>query len=88
MQQLHKSCANRGIKGRTVNLKIRYADFTTLSRSMTLPSSTNDRTAIFRAATEMMAELDIDRSIRLLGIGLSNLDRKSSWVQLEMEFDH
>lgn len=87
IEQLHRSCVTRGIKGRTINLKLRYDDFTTLTRSLTLPLSTNGIAAITEASRELLVSLDIDSPIRLLGIGLSNLDRKSQWIQLEMEFE-
>jgi DNA polymerase-4 len=87
IEQLHRSCVTRGIKGRTVNLKLRYDDFTTLTRSHTLPLSTNATEDIAAASRDLLVDLDIDRPIRLLGIGLSNLDRKSQWIQLEMEFE-
>lgn len=86
IEQLHRSCIRRGIKGRTINIKVRYADFTTLTRSHTAALSTNRVEDIVVASRDLLTELDIDRPIRLLGVGLSNLDQKSRWVQMEFDF--
>jgi DNA polymerase-4 len=61
--------------GQTVNLKARYADFTTVTRAMTLPEATFDSVMIRDAARELL-EKKLDRQgkpLRLLGVSLSNL---------------
>jgi len=61
--------------GWTVNLKARYADFSTVTRAMTLPEATDDSVAIRDAARELL-ESRLNRggrALRLLGVSLSNL---------------
>jgi DNA polymerase-4 len=64
-----------GMAGFTVNLKARYADFTTVTRARTLADATSDSIAIRDAARELLEKrLDREgRALRLLGVSLSNL---------------
>lgn len=59
---------------RTVQLKLRYSDFTTLTRRRTLPNPTQDEMLIYETACQLLAaERTRDKRIRLIGIGGSNL---------------
>lgn len=62
-----------GTSGRTVTLKVRRYDFTTLSRSVTLPQPTDSAREISAAATALLAALDTSDGVRLLGVGVSGL---------------
>ena len=67
---LHK----REISACTVTVKARYPDFTTVTRSHTLPTPTADADTIAACARELIRSTDAtDRSVRLLGVGASNL---------------
>jgi DNA polymerase-4 len=59
--------------GRTVTLKLRRYDFTTLTRSLTLPQPTDDARAIAGVARRMLTEAGTDGGLRLLGVGVSGL---------------
>ncbi|TCJ30915.1 DNA polymerase IV [Nocardioides jejuensis] len=67
-----------GLSGRTISIKVRLHDFTTLSRSTTLPSPTDSAAAIARVARALLADLDTSGGVRLLGVGVSGL---ADWVQ-------
>ena len=67
-----------GMSGRTVTIKVRLHDFTTLSRSTTLPSPTDNAAVIGRLARTLLADLDTSGGVRLLGVGVSGL---ADWVQ-------
>ncbi len=67
-----------GLSGRTVTIKVRLHDFTTLSRSTTLPSPTDTAVTIARLARGLLADLDTSGGVRLLGVGVSGL---ADWVQ-------
>ncbi|TDE00070.1 DNA polymerase IV, partial [Jiangella asiatica] len=67
-----------GLSGRTITLKTRLHDFTTLSRSATLPAPTDDVRAVSRVAVRLLEEIDTAGGVRLLGVGVSGL---SDWVQ-------
>jgi DNA polymerase-4 len=72
-------------RARTISLKLRYDDFTTLSRSLTLKRPTNGNEAIFDAANRLLeaARQRDNRPVRLIGVGTSNL--VSAEVQLALE---
>lgn len=58
----------------TLTLKLRYPDFTTLTRQMPLAPPTNDDGVLFRVAKELLKKTwDRRQSIRLIGVGASNL---------------
>ncbi len=65
-----------GIRGRTVNLKIRLAPFETYSRSHTLPQPVHDMQTVRNTALALYRDFDRKgRRVRLVGVGVSNLDR-------------
>ncbi|MEZ0580887.1 DNA polymerase IV [Nocardioides sp. MH1] len=70
-----------GMSGRTVSIKVRLYDFTTLSRSTTLPSPTDDEAVVGRLARRLLEDLDTSGGVRLLGVGVSGL---ADWVQDEL----
>lgn len=62
-----------GLACRTVTLKVRYADFQTITRSRSEPAPIDTGPAIAAIADELLADVDTSRGIRLLGISGSNL---------------
>jgi DNA polymerase-4 len=76
-ERLRKS----GLSGRTVTIKVRLHDFTTLSRSTTLPSPTDSAATIARLARGLLTELDTSGGVRLLGVGVSGL---ADWIQEDL----
>ena len=70
-----------GLSGRTVTIKVRLHDFTTLSRSSTLPSPTDSAGTVSRLARALLADLDTSGGVRLLGVGVSGL---ADWVQEDL----
>lgn len=67
-------------KGKTVNIKIRFHDFTTITRSKSLVQSSNQTEEIWRAAKSLLnAALPVGRvSIRLLGVGVSGFSNDTT----------
>ena len=72
------------LSGRTVSLKVRLHDFSTLSRSSTLPEPTDDPRLIARLARSLLTEIDVTGGVRLLGVGVSGL---ADWIQDELFVD-
>jgi len=65
--------AKKGLLARTVTIKVRYDDFTTITRSQS-DAPTNDPDAIARRAVELLKKTDAGkRPVRLLGAGVHNL---------------
>jgi DNA polymerase IV len=66
--------ARKGVFGRTVTLKIRYSDFTTLTRSHSEPRATQNADAIATRALALLEKTDAgERPVRLLGVSVHNL---------------
>lgn len=80
-KQVADRLGKAGLSGRTVTIKVRLHDFTTLSRSATLPSPTDQTGPIARTARRLLAEIDTSGGVRLLGVGVSGL---ADWVQEDL----
>ena len=77
----------RGLVSRTVGIKIRFADFSTVTRVRTLPTWTDSTSAVYSVAAELFAGLALDRPrIRLVGVRCENLLDAGAVVQ-QLSFD-
>ena len=75
-QQVSDGLKKRSLKGRTVTLKVKYSDFQLVTRSHTFGAFTNENPAILENARLLLEKTEAgDRPIRLIGIGLSNLQK-------------
>jgi DNA polymerase IV len=78
-----------GRTGRTVVLRLRFNDFSRVTRSHTLPRATASTDVILAAARELVAAarpLTAERGLTLVGFAVSNIDRDGA-QQLELPFD-
>jgi DNA polymerase-4 len=66
-----------GMAARTVQLKVRFGDFTTVTRSRTLPEPTDLAAELRRVAGELLRSLDVTPGVRLLGISGQQLLRRT-----------
>jgi len=79
---------HHGYRGRTVQLKVRYHDFSTVTRSHTLDEPTDRGTDLVHLAWSMLLRLPVERGVRLLGVGAANLTRGDEPRQPEqLSFD-
>lgn len=66
------------VTGETVTLKVKYSDFTLITRSTTLPEATDDAPEIYSTACTLLEKTAVGkRPVRLLGISISNLSSDS-----------
>lgn len=73
-EQLCKRVSKEGVYGSTVKLKLRWSDFTTLTRQSTLLHPTDRFEDIFETAKQLLEEnWPVGRPVRLIGVGLSGL---------------
>lgn len=87
--ELENRLKKYNISGKTVTLKIKYSDFTTQTRSKTLPYFISDKGLLLETAKELLFQERMKESVRLLGISLNNLNteiKKTVVVQLKFEF--
>jgi nucleotidyltransferase/DNA polymerase involved in DNA repair len=72
VEQVAQRLRRHGLMGQTVHLKLRTADFTTVTRQAQLPSPADTTDAIWPAARRLLAKADQTRqAIRLIGVSLS-----------------
>jgi nucleotidyltransferase/DNA polymerase involved in DNA repair len=70
------------LKGQTVHLKVRYPDFTLITRSQTLSLPTDAGMEIYRTAVKLLEKTEVrSRKARLLGVGVSNLRHRGTPLQ-------
>jgi DNA polymerase-4 len=70
-------CERTGIVGRTVTVKIKYADFRIVTRSRTLEESVESREVLERTARELVRSIfPLEKKVRLLGVSLHNLHQR------------
>jgi len=72
-EELTRRIEKTRIKGRTITLKIKFSDFTQQTRSKTLDQYPDDP-KIWTIALELLRQEEPKKPIRLIGIGLSNLN--------------
>jgi len=74
-----------GVKGKTITLKVKYNDFVRITRSTTLPKSTDDGLEIYATVGPLLKKTEVGKKpVRLLGISLSQLKGFSSGEQLSL----
>ena len=90
----------KGLAANTISIKVRFADFKTISRSRTLDLPTTGTQEIFEVAKSLYLGLELDRVlVRLVGVSLDSLvenddvtqmvlgERTSSWQQADRAID-
>ena len=66
--QVATDLQRKGYAGRTIGIKLRFDDFKTVTRDMTLPQAVADASAIRHAAGLCLKRVDLSRRLRLLGV--------------------
>ncbi len=77
-------------EGRTVTLKLKYADFRIISRSKTLLTPVTDQETLYNTAAELLHNTDITPTVRLLGVSVKkseSMELKTA-IQLEIDFEN
>jgi DNA polymerase-4 len=68
----------QGVVGRTVQLKVRFGDFTTITRSSTLAVAIDDSRSLLEVGRELLELIDPSQGVRLLGLSVSGLSTDAS----------
>ena len=72
-EMVGKRAREKGVKGTTVTLKLKRADFTQMTRRVTMEEATNSTNTIYEQGLKLLAQVKTSTKFRLIGIGLSNL---------------
>jgi DNA polymerase-4 len=80
-EKVWRHCEAKEISGRTVTLKVKFADFQQITRSRTLPSLIGGADEMIEVSQSMLADLfPVEKAIRLLGVTLSSLDARDGFT--------
>ena len=72
--EVSKQLRRNNLAGRTIKLKLRWPDFTTLTRQTTLDSPTDQEQEIERVALELIRSVrKPNQAVRLIGVGVTGL---------------
>jgi DNA polymerase IV len=75
-EQLAADLTRKGYVARTIGIKLRFDDFKTVTRDLTLPDFTADAKAIRQSAGQSLKRVPLERRLRLLGVRASGLCRE------------
>ena len=82
-----RDLARKGYAGRTIGIKLRYDDFRTVTRDVTLDAAVADAAAIRRAAGECLKRVPLERRLRLLGVRVGGLQHAHDAALAAVEDD-
>ncbi len=68
----------KAYRGHTIGIKLRFADFSTVTRDLRLPVATDDAARIRQAAGECLRRVPLEKRLRLLGVRASHLQPTSA----------
>jgi DNA polymerase-4 len=81
VEKVWRCCESAGTRGRTVTLKVKYADFQLITRSRTGGAPFATRAQLERHSFELLETLfPVTKGVRLLGVSLSSLDEEQTKV--------
>ena len=83
--QVVKRLVKAELFARTVTVKVRWPDFSSVSRSRTLNGATDRVEAVAQIAKELLDGLEVSQGVRLLGVGVSGLVQVAQEPLFELE---
>ena len=89
IDKVWRHCEDKGVYGRTVTLKVKFADFELISRSRTAANSVAHRGGLVNVTTELLRGLfPLKKSVRLLGVSVSGFvgEETDDPAQAALEF--
>ncbi|MCE2659918.1 MAG: DNA polymerase IV, partial [Rubrivivax sp.] len=72
-QRVAQDLQRKGYQGRTVGIKLRFEDFSTITRDQSVPTATAEAAQIRQLAGQCLKRVDLARRLRLLGVRVGNL---------------
>ena len=87
-KEVYERIEKENFYGKTVTVKVKYADFRIITRSKTLQFRITDFNTFWKTAREIMRQVDLSmQPVRLLGLGISNAvdEPEQKYTQLELD---
>jgi len=85
-ESVHRALMKDGFLFKVVALRVRYEDFSTYTRSKTIPVWTSDIFVIKRVSMQLLSEFIGKQKIRLVGVGVSRLRERDTRQMLITDF--
>ncbi|RRN77038.1 DNA polymerase IV, partial [Pseudoxanthomonas sp. SGD-10] len=79
-ERVSKRLINKNLEGKTITLKVKFEDFTQITRSASLDFYTADENIIFDTAASLFEKVEQLKKIRLLGISISNFYTSKNFI--------
>src|SRR6185295_11684616 len=76
-REVAEDLRDEGVRGRTIGLKLRFSNFETVTRDRTLADATDSAEVIRKTVFECLSRVKLERSVRLLGVRVGNLEKRS-----------
>lgn len=88
VQELVERIKKSGFRGYTLTLKVKFSDFSVISRSTSTNKTLHTKEQILPLAKRLMAVVPKDKPIRLIGLSVSNPhnDNRPRWIEGELDF--
>ncbi len=86
--EVSKQLRKTGVNAKTITLKIKDADFKTVTRRTTIAIPTQSSKTIYKHAAQLMDDYKITKKIRLIGVGTSGFSSVSASVQMGLFDTH
>ncbi len=90
-EELERRLLKTNVAAKTITLKIKYSDFTQQTRSRTLPYFVKDKSMLLETVKELLFQDEMNNSVRLLGISVTNLNinsqEKEKIMDVQLKFD-
>jgi DNA polymerase-4 len=83
-EQLCETLEKQQARGRTIGIKVRYADFSTVTRARSLPAAVNDLETVWSVAVELLRRLEPRRPVRLIGVRVAGLHEEADQLSLAL----
>jgi len=90
-EEVFSRVSKKSFSGRTITLKIKYADFKIITRSKTLMFTVNDYETLYKTSRDLLYNIDITPTVRLLGVSVKKTEHTENYTgpetQLEIDFN-
>ena len=83
-EDVAKHMRKASVRGRTITLKLKQADFKQVTRSTTISNPTQSSKTIFKQAAQLLDAYKMTQKIRLIGVGASGFTSADTPVQLDL----
>jgi DNA polymerase-4 len=85
VEKVWQHCESTGVRGRTVTLKVKFADFQIITRSRSRPEPISDRGTLLSISAELLAgQFPMRKGARLIGVSLSSLFADPTKLDIQM----